>query len=60
MLTDVNDNDPVFGEDSYFFSFNENAVVGDIVGVVHAEDQDMGAGGSILNVWPILHFAISY
>ena len=56
----MNDNDPVFGEDSYFFSFNEDAVVGDIVGVVHAEDQDMGAGGSIFNVWPILHFAISY
>ena len=45
IVTDVNDNSPVFNANSYAFSINENATYGSEVGTVFATDAD----GNIAN-----------
>ncbi|XP_021374629.1 protocadherin Fat 3-like [Mizuhopecten yessoensis] len=46
-VVDVNDNPPVFTEQSYTYSIPENTTVGEEVGVVNATDQDTGLNAEI-------------
>ncbi|XP_053377420.1 cadherin-23-like [Mercenaria mercenaria] len=46
ILTDVNDNDPVFTNPDVSFSIDENQGVGTVVGTVAATDQDSGDAGA--------------
>lgn len=46
-LTDENDNRPVFDMALYEASVVENATIGHIVTVVHADDDDSGINGDI-------------
>ena len=47
LFADKNDLSPVFKEDSYKFSIEENAVIGSLVGIVQATDDDFGANGEV-------------
>eukprot|EP00035_Acanthoeca_spectabilis_P006219 m.122020 g.122020 ORF g.122020 m.122020 type:complete len:4758 (-) comp13405_c0_seq2:212-14485(-) len=47
-VTDVNDNDPVFDQSTYFADIGENAAPRSIVGLpVHATDRDSGSNGVV-------------
>ncbi|XP_056635801.1 protein dachsous [Diorhabda sublineata] len=46
-ILDANDNDPVFGNDSYEFSIEENLGRGTLVGKVSATDADIGQNAAI-------------
>ncbi|XP_070544624.1 protocadherin Fat 4-like isoform X2 [Ptychodera flava] len=48
-VTDINDNEPVFSEDSYSFSVNESATIDSSVGRVSASDIDDGVKGQIVS-----------
>lgn len=45
LFTDINDNDPVFDQEAYHFSFAEDSDIGYIIGSVHANDSDIGPAG---------------
>lgn len=47
-ISDSNDNPPVFSSKNYFFSVDENEVVGTWVGSVTATDADFGANSRIV------------
>lgn len=47
ILTDTNDNPPVFAAPSYTFSVNSDAVSGSPVGTVVATDDDGGVSGRV-------------
>lgn len=46
-VVDINNNSPVFSEDSYTFSLLENATNGTLVGQVEATDDDFGVLGDV-------------
>ena len=46
-VEDVNDNEPKFVEESYFFVVQVSADVGAFVGQVEAHDKDIGSNGAI-------------
>lgn len=46
-VLDANDNDPVFGQDSYEFTVEENVASHTVVGVVSASDVDLGINAEI-------------
>ncbi len=46
-VQDANDNTPIFKQETYFATLNENNEIGDIVAEVQATDQDTGANGQI-------------
>ena len=46
-LTDINDNSPIFSNDSTSFTLYENAAIGTYVGTVEAYDTDEGPNGTI-------------
>lgn len=47
LVTDVNDNDPVFSQDEYNDDLIENNYVGKVLMTVNATDQDSGSNGEI-------------
>ncbi|XP_072750510.1 uncharacterized protein [Anoplolepis gracilipes] len=47
LIEDVNDNSPIFDEESYEVTLSENVTVGTRVIQVHATDKDTGLFGSI-------------
>jgi protocadherin Fat 4 len=46
-VTGFNEHPPVFENSTYFFSVNELALVGDVIGVVSATDGDAGLDGHV-------------
>lgn len=46
-VLDANDNDPVFGRDSYLFAVEENLRRGAIIGTVAATDADVETNAAI-------------
>ncbi|KAI5636358.1 cadherin domain-containing protein [Phthorimaea operculella] len=57
-VTDINDNNPKFDEDSYQFRVNEGAS-GEFVGYVHATDADEGVNAMVTySIPPQLPFSI--
>ncbi|KAJ2947536.1 hypothetical protein O0L34_g17324 [Tuta absoluta] len=57
-VTDINDNNPKFDEDSYQFRVNEGAS-GEFVGYVHATDADEGVNAMVsYSIPPQLPFSI--
>ncbi|XP_074649083.1 cadherin-23-like [Tubulanus polymorphus] len=46
-LIDVNDNAPVFGNNTYQFNVTEEQPIGALIGVVKATDADVGGNGEI-------------
>ncbi|XP_077866259.1 LOW QUALITY PROTEIN: protocadherin Fat 4-like [Saccoglossus kowalevskii] len=46
-VDDVNDNNPVFLDHSYYFICSENSGIGDSIGTVSATDVDSGVNGDI-------------
>lgn len=46
-VSDANDNDPVFPQESYQFAVEENLPRGARVGVVRATDKDLGNNGAL-------------
>ncbi|XP_076819601.1 protocadherin-9-like [Clavelina lepadiformis] len=46
-LVDENDNSPKFGQANYVLSVSENALPGDVIGTLTAEDLDAGANAEI-------------
>ncbi len=46
-VTDVNDNAPMFDTGETDFTVTEGAIVGSIIGVVRATDQDEGVNAEI-------------
>lgn len=47
QVTDTNDNPPIFTEPAYSFDISENAPRGHQVGVISADDADLGANAAI-------------
>ncbi|XP_069026957.1 cadherin-related family member 2 [Embiotoca jacksoni] len=47
ILTDTNDNTPIFGEPSYDYEVRENTIVGTALFRVAATDADIGNAGSV-------------
>lgn len=47
-VLDKNDNEPRFDQPSYSFDVSEDANVNDVVGQVHAEDEDEGLSGEVV------------
>lgn len=47
QVTDTNDNPPIFTEPAYSFDILENAQRGHQVGVISADDADLGANAAI-------------
>lgn len=47
LVTDVNDNDPVFSQDEYNDDLIENNYVGKVLMTVNATDQDSGSNGEV-------------
>lgn len=47
LLTDINDNEPVFSPSVTELSVMENAIVGDLYSLPNAEDADTGANNSV-------------
>ena len=48
QILDVNDNAPVFSMDSYSFDVLENTLIGQLVSVVMATDEDLGSNAELL------------
>lgn len=46
-VLDANDNDPIFSQDAYEFSVEENLGRGAVVGGVRAKDSDSGMNAAI-------------
>ena len=46
-VMDANDNTPIFRQETYFATLNENNELGEVVAQVQATDQDAGANGQI-------------
>ncbi|KAM4677968.1 protocadherin Fat 2 [Discoglossus pictus] len=61
-VTDVNDNEPIFNQDEYNGQISEDSVIGDLVLVVSAFDQDGPSNNkviySIVKGDPLGHFSI--
>ncbi|XP_003782160.1 protocadherin beta-1 [Otolemur garnettii] len=47
LISDINDNPPVFQEDSYILTIRENNSPAVFIGKVHAEDLDLGENAQI-------------
>lgn len=47
QVLDANDNDPVFDQEAYQFSVEENLPRGALVGVVRASDKDLDNNGAL-------------
>ena len=47
MITDVDDNEPIFEQNEYRVAINENIQVGDTVAIVQANDSDSGLNAVI-------------
>ena len=48
IVTDSNDNVPIFEKESYEFVVNEDAQSGDFVGTINATDADSGRFGRVI------------
>lgn len=46
-VSDANDNDPVFSQQSYKFAVEENLPRGALVGILKATDKDLGNNGAL-------------
>lgn len=47
FLVDINDNSPVFTQDGYNFTVNENFPIGTTIGILAATDEDEGVNGFV-------------
>ncbi|KAG8592446.1 hypothetical protein GDO81_000503 [Engystomops pustulosus] len=46
-ILDVNDNDPIFNQQSYFFTIPESITPHGVVGTIRAQDRDSGRNGQL-------------